>query len=260
MDISVVIPTKNEEKWLQLTLENLREATPDSEIIIVDNDCGRETKLIAEKFNCTVRQGTTPAISRNIGAGIASGELIVFMDADVVIGKKHIDIVKDVFNKNSNIGVVHFKIELMSDSWLLSTYFKIVVDRYFRIMNAIGLSQGSGSYIAVRKEVYRKVGGFDENILVAEDMDFFRRVNKIANVLYIQTDPIYISARRFHLENPYLYAAKNLLWTLLRTLGLKVSIFDYKWGQYAAILAEKDREWIKRKENQQRLRERIYDR
>jgi len=256
MNISIVIPTKNEEKWLQITLESLREAAPDSEIIIVDNDCGRKTKLIAETFNCAIRQGTTPAISRNIGASIASGELIIFMDADVLIGKKHIDIVKDVFNENSNIGLVHFKIELMSDSWLLNTYFKIV-NQYIKIMNSVGLPQGGGGYIAVRREVYRKVGGFDENILVAEDMDFFRRVNKITNVLYIQTDPIYISARRFCLENPYLYAAKSLLWTLLRTLGLKVSIFNYKWEKYDPIWAEKDREWIGRKEIQQRLRERF---
>jgi len=253
MKISVVIPTKNEEKWLHITLESLREATQDSEIIIVDNDCGYESKLIAEKFNCSIRQGTTPAISRNIGANIASGELIIFIDADVVISKKHIDMVKEIFNKDSNIGVVHFKIDPMSDSWFINTCYNIM-NQYFRILHSIGFSQGIGNYIAVRKEVYRKVGGFDEDILVGEDADFFRRVNKITDVSFIYTEPIYASARRFYLENPYVFATKCLLWALLRTLGLRVSIFEYKWGKYASILAEKDREWVRRKEIQQGLR------
>lgn len=85
MHISVVLPAKNEAEGLARTLPALLARYPDAEVIVVDDGSTDQTASVASHHGARVlsspySMGNGAAIKR--GARIASGEIIVFMDAD----------------------------------------------------------------------------------------------------------------------------------------------------------------------------------
>lgn len=85
MRVSVVLPAKNESEGLGRTLPALYQAMPEAEIIVVDDGSSDDTAAIAVKFGALVlsspySMGNGAAIKR--GARAATGDVIVFMDAD----------------------------------------------------------------------------------------------------------------------------------------------------------------------------------
>jgi glycosyltransferase involved in cell wall biosynthesis len=85
MRISVILPAKNEAEGLRRTLPRLRQAQPDAELIVVDDGSTDDTAAIAAEHGAQVlsspySMGNGAAIKR--GARAATGEVLVFMDAD----------------------------------------------------------------------------------------------------------------------------------------------------------------------------------
>src|SRR5687767_14479217 len=85
MRISVILPAKNEAEGLQYTLPALRAQLPDAEIIVVDDGSTDATAAVAAEHGVRVlsapySMGNGAAIKR--GARAASGDILVFMDAD----------------------------------------------------------------------------------------------------------------------------------------------------------------------------------
>jgi glycosyltransferase involved in cell wall biosynthesis len=83
--LSIVLPAKNEAEGLRRTLPALRQQVPHAQIIVVDDGSTDETAAVATEHGATVlvapySMGNGAAIKR--GARAASGEVIVFMDAD----------------------------------------------------------------------------------------------------------------------------------------------------------------------------------
>ena len=85
MRISIILPAKNEESGLRQTLPGLREVLPDAEVIVVDDGSTDATAAVAAEHGARVISSPYPmgngaAIKR--GARAASGDILVFMDAD----------------------------------------------------------------------------------------------------------------------------------------------------------------------------------
>lgn len=85
MRISLILPAKNEAEGLRRTLPGLKALLPEAELIVVDDGSSDQTPIIARQFGVTLlsspySMGNGAAIKR--GARAATGEVLVFLDAD----------------------------------------------------------------------------------------------------------------------------------------------------------------------------------
>ncbi|MBK6933103.1 MAG: glycosyltransferase [Saprospirales bacterium] len=173
--ISIVIPTKNEGKYIGPTLEQFRDYLHlfDLEIIISDANStdntvetvrhyqaewGQRVKLVQAKGKQNI------AIGRNLGAAAASGDILFHMDADVHIPNKG-----QFFSK---IQTVFLKPEVAAATtpiWVYPEESRIPDKLYHIAMNiVIRLSFTAGVYLAkgecqlVRRSVFERIGGYNE--------------------------------------------------------------------------------------------------
>lgn len=108
MTLSVVLPAKNEAEGLRRTLPALRARLPDAEIIVVDDGSTDETAEVGRAHGATVlsspySMGNGAAIKR--GAKAASGEIIIFMDADGQHDPAHIPLLLDALDQGHDMAV-----------------------------------------------------------------------------------------------------------------------------------------------------------
>lgn len=94
MKVSVIIPTYNEEKVIEDCLDSLKvQSFKDLEIIIADDGSTDKTKELVEGANLLTQNHKGPGEARNLGANKAKGEILVFVDADMIFDK---DFIKDL--------------------------------------------------------------------------------------------------------------------------------------------------------------------
>ncbi|MCL4546717.1 MAG: glycosyltransferase family 2 protein [Deltaproteobacteria bacterium] len=84
--VSVIITTKNEEKNIEMCLKSIKSQSYDNiEIIVVDNRSSDKTKEIAAKFTDLIyNKGPERSAQRNYGVSVSTGELILYIDADMI--------------------------------------------------------------------------------------------------------------------------------------------------------------------------------
>lgn len=87
MRISVIVPTRNSGRTLERCLRSIRhQSGPVVELVVVDNGSSDETLAIAEELaDVVLRGGPERSAQRNAGACASSGEVVVFVDADMVV-------------------------------------------------------------------------------------------------------------------------------------------------------------------------------
>lgn len=84
--LSIIIPTKNEEKYLPLLLRSIKKQEfGNYEIIVADAGSKDKTVELAQKQGVIVVKGGLPAKGKNEGAKVAKGDILLFLDADVIL-------------------------------------------------------------------------------------------------------------------------------------------------------------------------------
>jgi glycosyltransferase involved in cell wall biosynthesis len=113
--LSIIIPTYNEEEYLPKLLYSIKEQNfKDYEIIVADAGSVDKTKEIAESNDCKVINGGLPAVGRNNGAEIAKGELLLFLDSDVVLSADYLESAIEEFEEKE-LGIAITQIIPLSD-------------------------------------------------------------------------------------------------------------------------------------------------
>ncbi len=224
-EVSCIIIALNEEKHIKLLLDSLKKQTyKNFEIIVADFNSKDNTRKIAKKYGCAIVPGGKQSFARNSGAKIARGKYLLFLDADSILEEDFIKINLNSF-KLSRAGVASVPLRPLNGSVLDHFFFRIY-NGWMRLIKYIS-PHGTGACILVKKNVFERVGGFDESILVAEDMDFLKRAAKYK--FTILPFPISTSVRRFQERGRLTTALTLLLIGFHRFFyrEVKKDIFDY---------------------------------
>jgi len=185
MMISIVIPTFNAEGFIEGLLDSIfRQGIQDMEVIIVDDHSTDRTVEIAEGYPVKViglKENVGPARARNIGVREARGDVIFFLDSDVVVMDGTIKELKDYLEENPSINCV---IGICTTEPLNDGF----VPRYMAMFEYIHLIGRAGKGVsvfaprcgAIRKDFFERIGGYNESYRGAdvEDFELARRINR----------------------------------------------------------------------------------
>jgi predicted glycosyltransferase involved in capsule biosynthesis len=94
--------------------------------------------------------------------------------------------------------------EIISDKIYHTLY-----NNYFWILNYVGVGMGRGECQVIRKDVFLKVGGYNEECAAGEDFELFKRIRKLGKILFSKKVYVCESPRRFR---RFGYAKVTLSW------------------------------------------------
>ncbi len=183
---SVVIPAFNEAKYIERTLSALRAQNfKDFEIIVKDGRSQDQTVRIARKYTEKVisQNDTSAADARNQGAQHATGQILVFMDADTALPPETLARFSQLMKNQNIVGASCRKVP-QSDSTLDRIMYEFVnISTY--ISSLLRLGGAHGNLMLIRRQAFEQVGGFNPNIIVAEEQDLVRRAVKYGKYKFL---------------------------------------------------------------------------
>lgn len=202
MKLSVIIPAYNEERCLPETLGQIREALSfagcPAEMIVVDNGSRDATRQIAETFGARVilEQEHNIAKVRNRGAQNATGDVLIFIDADTLVPETLFEkIAAALENEKCFGGAVAVAYGEFKRKWM--RFYLLGWKFWGTVFN---LAQGAAQYC--RKAVFEELNGYDQSIFMGEDVEFYWRLSGLARrnkgyLHFIEQPPVLTSTRRF---------------------------------------------------------------
>ncbi|MCL5985628.1 MAG: glycosyltransferase [Actinobacteria bacterium] len=198
--ISVVIPAHNEEKYISVCLSSLKhQIYTNFEIIVVDNASTDRTAQIARLFADKVIFEPVCGVARARQAGFeaAHGEVIVSADADTLFESDWLLKIARKFDEDDELialcGHMIFYDGDKLSRWITARPFRYVMSaNYF-----LGLRSFFGCNFAVRKEYFKKCGGFNLRMNQDEDLELAQRLKKLGKIEYCPDIMAYTSVRRF---------------------------------------------------------------
>jgi glycosyltransferase involved in cell wall biosynthesis len=223
--ISVVIPAFNEEKLIADTLHSISMASVsltrlgwDYELVVCDNNSKDRTAELARAAGAKVVFEPVNQISRarNTGAAGATGDWLVFVDADSHPSAELFADVAEVIQSGQclaggstvKLDQKHFFASLVTEGWNVLSRIK---------------KWAAGSFIFCDAAAFRAIGGFSHELYASEELDLFERLKALARqcgktITILHRHPLVTSSRKMHLYTP---------WEHLRFLG-KTVLF---WGR-----------------------------
>jgi glycosyltransferase involved in cell wall biosynthesis len=205
--ISFVIPTLNEAKTIERTLKSLAQYSGEHEIVVSDGNSQDGTVELCHRYADHVIVYDQPAkqtiaMARNMGAAVAKGDYLVFVDADVVIPDidSFFRTAHAAFRKRPGVVAITVKYCVFPE---LATFgdryvFTMLGLQFFLQNNVLGIGAAGGEFQMIASEAFRKVGGFDERLAAAEDMDLFRRLSKTGKTRFVNGINVFHTGRRAH--------------------------------------------------------------
>lgn len=220
MKISIIIPAFNEERLLADTLSHVKAGAVEFlnrrwglELIVCDNNSTDRTPQLARDAGARVvfEPINQIARARNCGAAAATGDWLLFIDAD---SKPSVELFKDAAAQieSGHCLAVGSTVKLDGD------YFW--ANRGVGLWNWISrtLNWMAGSFIFCETAAFRKVGGFNNELFASEELDLSKRLKQLAvesgkRIVILDQHPLLTSARKVHL-----YTMREHVWFLARTI------------------------------------------
>lgn len=224
MRFSVIVPTYMEEKYIGRCLEAIADQSyprEKYEIIVSDSNSKDNTINIAKrnaKVLVTDKRGIS--LGRNLGAKEARGEVLVFIDADVVVDKNFLQIIDDAL-KEGLIGASGIWYP-RDGEFLQRALFHIAVGLMV-FLDILGKRFYPAMCVAYVRDAFFKVNGFNEGLGMEEDLDLSRRISRLGKCAVVKAYAT-VSTRRLH-RNTFATVMFHALNTVKYLMGMTPSSY-----------------------------------
>lgn len=227
---TVIIPFHRNLQQLELSLPAARLAVPTAEIIVAadgaSEDCRPLARLSAARV-IDVPGPSGPAIARNRAAAQARGDVLVFVDADVVVAPDSLAGLCGVLEREPDVAAVFGAYDLSpGEPNFMSQYKNLSHACVHELGNPEARTFWAGLG-AVRTEVFRQVAGFDERFTrpTTEDIDLGYRIRRVGYRLRL--DPRF---RGKHLKK---WSVKSSIMIDIAARGIPWTQLIYRYGALA---------------------------
>ena len=213
--LSFCIPAKNEELNLPETVKAVREACEalgvQYEIVVCENGSKDKTLKVARELGAKVIMEQIPHISkaRNSAAKAATGDTLIFLDADTKIHSKML--------RETLSALKSKKYRVVSTITHYDTYPSAAIFVWIYNVLSLFFKLGLGQYTTLSKKDFVTLGGFDETVYAFEDIYFYKTVKRTfgrKSIKILWNGPV-TSARKFkgryNLFKPFLGLIKATL-------------------------------------------------
>jgi GT2 family glycosyltransferase/glycosyltransferase involved in cell wall biosynthesis/predicted SAM-dependent methyltransferase len=205
--ISIIIPVKNNVHFTKHCLQSIREFTTVGcyEIIVIDNNSTDETKAYIDSIKSTIPvsyifnpEPKTYSESNNQGAAIANGQYLVFLNNDTKLFPTWLENLLATFEEDANIAIqgarllypnhtiqhagIEFNLEILQkNNAFVHQHTFLTLDGWNKkVTLSRQVPMVTGAFLAIRKEVFNKVTGFDEQYRFGhEDLDLCLSVEQL---------------------------------------------------------------------------------
>lgn len=199
MKYSFVIPCYNEEHNIGRCLTSVHQAieawqsqvtdtSREAEVMVVDNGSTDQGVAIAKEIADTVLEFNRVHISRlrNAGGEAAQGEIIIFLDGDIVVPGDWLSHVDEFFCE-PNVDAIGYVDLAPDDAPWFARFWGQRVTAKRGVKKEIDTLPGRN--IAIKKSVFTRISGFDDGLQTGEDKDFIMRARKSGAVVYTSPSP-----------------------------------------------------------------------
>lgn len=182
-EVSVVIPTYNSAHFLGEALQSVFDQTfKDYELIVVDDGSTDETKQIVAEYGDKIKyifqENSGPASAKNNGIRNSVGKYIAFLDADDLWLPTKLEKQVKTFQQSPELAMIFTEHSVFNDRGI---YLALIGKRKRLIKGDIArnifLHNGVATpTVIVRKEIFNKIGLFEEDLYMAEDDNMWVRI------------------------------------------------------------------------------------
>jgi glycosyltransferase involved in cell wall biosynthesis len=220
MHLSIVIPAFNEERLIERCLQSISTSLVanltsgfTTEIIVVDNNSTDNTAILARQAGAQVVFEPINQISRarNTGAAEATGDWLLFLDADSVLNPGLLADILRAIETGRNVGC-GCTLSMQGIPWWANSILQLWMGA------SILFRWASGAMLVCRSDAFRDVGGFTQELYVAEEIRLSKQLKLWGRQRGLQftiltQHPLETSARKV-----VLYSAQEIAGQILRVM------------------------------------------
>lgn len=240
VDLAIIIPTLNEELFIGKLLDSIAKQTVQpNEVVVVDafsqdktlEEIKKRLKKLPQLKYYQVPKYTISR-QRNFGAKKTTATHLLFLDADMLLSSKDTleNYLHEVITKNPDIAAAT---NLPLSNNIKDKIFFNMMDAYFKTVKPIWPS-ANGQNMYITRNMFKKVGGFDEEIRIGEDHEMVQRVVKNkGKFIFLKNTKVHTSVRRLEKEGRTKFALK-VTGSLIKVLtkGYRNNDTEYEFGDW----------------------------
>lgn len=255
--LSIVVPVYNGGHAFRCCLTSLTRWTPDPnqpgdsaavEIIVVSDGDSDGSWRLAEEFGvqlirCPESKG--PARARNIGAEAATGDILVFVDADVEILPDTVSRVIDSFKANPQLAALIGSYDDAPGAPNFLSQYKNLFHHYTHQTACLEASTFWGACGAIRRPIFQAVGGFDEAYRrpCIEDIELGYRLKQAGYTIHLRKD---IQVKHLKKWTPVSLLRADIFYRALPWMALLLLVRQAHPVQYQQFTRDLNLRWNSR--------------
>jgi glycosyltransferase involved in cell wall biosynthesis len=243
--LSIIIPVYNGGTKFRTCLQSVFALSPrPQEVIVVADGDTDGSRIVAAEYGCTVLQCPTPegpATARNLGAQVAQGDLLWFLDADVAVNSDALSIILPQFQENPHLSAIIGSYDDAPGEQNFLSQYKNLFHHYIHQNSALDASTFWGACGVIRRDIFEAVGGFNQQYRYpsVEDIELGYRLKAAGGTILLLKSLQIKHLKRWNvyslIKAEFFYRALPWMELLLHHRTLQNDL-NLRWGSRISIL------------------------